>query len=135
MALRWERSTNNRWVAYVVRGVSVIVERNRSWKSIRGCKPWKVVVFGNAFICHERFDYMDDAQREAEAIARSLVEQMAAAFAADPPDPACECGHVDDEHGGNPEYPGSMACNVDNCDCIAYEPSSTPSDTGERLWG
>lgn len=33
----------------------------------------------------------------------------------------CYCGHADDEHGGDPELTGSTACNVENCDCIAYE--------------
>ncbi len=38
----------------------------------------------------------------------------------------CTCGHVDDEHGDDehgedPDYPGYTACNVDDCDCIAYE--------------
>ncbi len=33
----------------------------------------------------------------------------------------CTCGHVADEHGGNPDYPGSTACAVEGCDCIAFE--------------
>jgi hypothetical protein len=33
----------------------------------------------------------------------------------------CTCGHVKDEHGGDEEYPGSTACNVDECDCTAFE--------------
>ena len=33
----------------------------------------------------------------------------------------CTCGHVEDEHGGRPEFPGSTACNVQACDCIAFE--------------
>lgn len=33
----------------------------------------------------------------------------------------CTCGHADDEHGGDPIFPGSTACNVEGCDCIAYE--------------
>lgn len=31
----------------------------------------------------------------------------------------CTCGHSVEEHGGDPEYPGSTACTM--CDCIAYE--------------
>lgn len=31
----------------------------------------------------------------------------------------CSCGHTDDEHGDDPEYPGSTACR--ECDCLAYE--------------
>lgn len=33
----------------------------------------------------------------------------------------CTCGHVRDEHGGDPNYPGSTACSVEGCHCIAYE--------------
>jgi len=39
---------------------------------------------------------------------------------------ACICGHSKiDEHGNDPEFPGSTACNAtidgEPCDCIAYE--------------
>lgn len=33
----------------------------------------------------------------------------------------CMCGDVEDEHGGSKEYPGSTACNVDGCECVAFE--------------
>lgn len=33
----------------------------------------------------------------------------------------CACGHVRDEHGGDPEFPGSTACAIEDCDCICYE--------------
>lgn len=36
----------------------------------------------------------------------------------------CQCGHAVEEHGNDPEFPGSSACG--ECaegDCIAYEPS------------
>lgn len=33
----------------------------------------------------------------------------------------CYCGHVEDEHGGDPKYPGSTACAVENCDCIGFD--------------
>lgn len=33
----------------------------------------------------------------------------------------CTCGHVRDEHGDAPEYPGSTECGVDGCDCVAFE--------------
>lgn len=32
----------------------------------------------------------------------------------------CVCGDVEDEHGQDPKYPGSTACNVCE-DCIAFE--------------
>lgn len=37
------------------------------------------------------------------------------------PNKTCACGHARDEHGGDPQYPGSTACSVFNCDCVAYE--------------
>lgn len=36
-------------------------------------------------------------------------------------DELCTCGHVYDEHGGDPKYPGSTKCNVceeGDCDCF-----------------
>lgn len=33
----------------------------------------------------------------------------------------CTCTHVEDEHGHDPEYPGSMACDIEGCDCIAFD--------------
>lgn len=33
----------------------------------------------------------------------------------------CICGHARDDHGHDPEYPGSTACRDDDCDCIAFE--------------
>lgn len=34
---------------------------------------------------------------------------------------ACVCGHAPEEHGHVPGYPGSTACTVEGCGCIAYE--------------
>lgn len=34
---------------------------------------------------------------------------------------ACYCGHVEDEHGGDPKYPGSTACTIKGCPCCCYE--------------
>ena len=31
------------------------------------------------------------------------------------------CGHDEEEHGGDLEFPDSSKCNVDDCDCICYE--------------
>jgi hypothetical protein len=31
----------------------------------------------------------------------------------------CICGHSIEEHGRDPEHPGSTACT--ECDCVAYE--------------
>lgn len=33
----------------------------------------------------------------------------------------CTCGHSPEEHGGDAEHPGSTACTVAGCDCIAYD--------------
>jgi hypothetical protein len=46
----------------------------------------------------------------------------------------CACGHVKDEHGQDKDFPGSMACNVDDCDCIAYEhePEESGAPRAER---
>jgi len=33
----------------------------------------------------------------------------------------CNCGHAIEEHGHDPKYPGSTACQIEECDCIAYE--------------
>ncbi len=33
----------------------------------------------------------------------------------------CTCGHSPEEHGNDPQFPGSTACSVEGCDCIAYE--------------
>lgn len=35
-------------------------------------------------------------------------------------EPTCYCGHVKDEHG-DPDYPGSTVCMIENCECIAFE--------------
>jgi len=41
---------------------------------------------------------------------------------------ACVCGHAVEEHGGDPLYPGSTACQVAGCDCIAYEKDEGDED-------
>lgn len=33
----------------------------------------------------------------------------------------CVCGDVEDEHGQDPEFPGSSACSIEGCDCVAWE--------------
>jgi len=54
--------------------------------------------------------------------ARAQREEVAApttiAARGDDTDP-CTCGHAPEEHGHDPEYPGSTSCA--ECDCIAYE--------------
>lgn len=43
---------------------------------------------------------------------------------------ACACGHALEEHGGDPEYPGSTSCNEDDCECVAFE--SEPEEDVEE---
>jgi hypothetical protein len=33
----------------------------------------------------------------------------------------CTCGHTLEEHGGDPDVPGSTACNIEECECAAFE--------------
>ena len=33
--------------------------------------------------------------------------------------PPCTCGHTTEEHGHDPDFPGSTACA--ECECIAYD--------------
>ncbi len=33
----------------------------------------------------------------------------------------CTCTHVADEHGHDPQYPGSTACTVEDCGCLAFD--------------
>jgi hypothetical protein len=33
----------------------------------------------------------------------------------------CTCGHDEEEHGGDPKYPGSSKCNIEGCDCVCWE--------------
>jgi hypothetical protein len=46
---------------------------------------------------------------------------------------ACTCGHSKEEHGHDPEYPGSTACQAEfergeACDCIAFESDGSKED-------
>lgn len=44
----------------------------------------------------------------------------------------CTCGDVLDEHGGDPNFPGSTSCNVEGCGCVAFEADeSLKEDSGE----
>ncbi len=40
----------------------------------------------------------------------------------------CHCGHVDEEHGGNDEFPGSTECGADDCDCVCFEWDGTKEE-------
>lgn len=40
----------------------------------------------------------------------------------------CVCGHSVEEHGDDPKYPGSMACNIEECGCIHYEADESEDD-------
>jgi hypothetical protein len=40
----------------------------------------------------------------------------------------CTCGDVLDEHGGDAKYPGSTKCNVEGCECVAFEAAGEEPD-------
>ena len=41
----------------------------------------------------------------------------------------CHCGHLEeDEHGGDEEFPGSTACNIEECECICFDWDGEPFD-------
>lgn len=44
----------------------------------------------------------------------------------------CVCGDVADEHGGNPKYPGSTACKIKKCGCIAFELDEEATQAAEN---
>ncbi|HXU23042.1 MAG TPA: hypothetical protein VN697_03320 [Tepidiformaceae bacterium] len=44
----------------------------------------------------------------------------------------CVCGDVRDEHGGDPNYPGSTSCSCDGCDCLAFEMDHPEDDAGDQ---
>lgn len=44
------------------------------------------------------------------------------------PWPPCYCGHSAEEHGRDPEHPGSSHCR--ECDCIAYEADDNEETQG-----
>lgn len=35
--------------------------------------------------------------------------------------PICQCGHLREEHGGDPKYPDGLECNLIDCDCPFFE--------------
>ena len=46
-------------------------------------------------------------------------------------DRPCTCGHSVEEHGHDPELPGSTACT--ECDCIAYDPEHESDEQKDEL--
>jgi hypothetical protein len=40
----------------------------------------------------------------------------------------CECGHVLDEHGGDPKHPRALACTVEGCQCVHFEAAEEEDD-------
>lgn len=40
----------------------------------------------------------------------------------------CLCGHAEDEHGADPEFAGSTACDVQLCGCLEYGAEETVGD-------
>lgn len=44
----------------------------------------------------------------------------------------CTCDHAPEEHGHDPEHPGSTACTVKGCECIAFDEAVEEDDEPER---
>ena len=74
----WRQITRNCWVANLPGGVSIGVDRNRSWKSLRDPKPFKIAVFGNIYAQQHREGYEDleTAQAAAEQVAKKIVRGL-----------------------------------------------------------
>lgn len=45
----------------------------------------------------------------------------------------CVCGDVEDEHGGDPDFPGSFACRVEGCECLHFEPEDDGEDEDDII--
>lgn len=75
----WQQITRNCWVANLRGGVSLCVQRNRSWKAQCDLKPFKIVVFGNVWAQQHREGYesLAKAQLGAERIAKNIVRGLA----------------------------------------------------------
>jgi len=43
----------------------------------------------------------------------------------------CTCGHDEEEHGGDPKYPGSSKCTIEDCDCLCFEEGDEEADDDE----
>jgi hypothetical protein len=75
----WQQITRNCWVAKLHGGVSLCVERNRSWKRSHDPNPFKIEVFGNIWAQQDRKGYgsLAEAQYNAERIAKKIVRRLA----------------------------------------------------------
>lgn len=71
------------------------------------------------------------AAAKARAKTGPVTQRNAIADRMDRPDPVatCTCGDVADEHGGDPEYPGSTECTVDGCECLAFESAGPETES------
>ena len=69
----WRQLTRNCWVATLPGGVTLSVDRNRSWRALRDPRPFKIEVLGNIWAQQHREGYatLDEAQRGAERVAES----------------------------------------------------------------
>jgi len=77
---RWKQLTLNTWIANPAPGVSISVERHRSWRTQAIEKPWRAEVFGNPFIVRGRFADLETAKRAAERTAIRLILQLARGY-------------------------------------------------------
>ena len=46
---------------------------------------------------------------------------------------ACHCGHAIEEHGHDPRHPGSTACSIEGCDCIAFEEADDEDELAKSI--
>lgn len=56
-----------------------------------------------------------------EAARRGIQDDVGRELIGPEPDAPCACGDVFDEHGRDPAHPGSTACTVEGCGCVAFE--------------
>jgi len=37
------------------------------------------------------------------------------------PERVCTCGHIEGDHGQDPDVPDFVGCNAEDCECDAFE--------------
>ena len=80
-----------------------------------GSSRWRLSAKGR----REVRGMLDETTREEVAATTAVVTRGGDT------DP-CTCGHAPEEHGNDPEYPGSTSCT--ECDCLAYEADPDASE-------
>lgn len=71
-------------------------------------------------------NFPEDVKATAPELTAKGREFIAGRADTEPPaDQSCACGHVLDEHGGDPNYRAATGCNINGCDCIAFDGGAT----------